>query len=273
MKYNYSNDDGASWELSSPDNELPCQIEVGVNVFSPYGHIVDIGNNTLYQTWHEGIQAIQGNPSQYRIYIYKSTDRGQSFPEENIITISPNLHPWGEASMVNVGGGCFIALARHTSPTEGGGHYHQFWSEDNCVTWQGELDDDIIFEPDAFYPAPAWLSFINYEGVGIVACYYTKRMNYPYNNPPEPSKLKIVFGLPKDLLDNSIYGWNHSTKKEIIPGGTGTYRSGYQSFFLPLNQYKGIGVYFKEDGNGLAYPIIVFTNIVGMMDVLIALGL
>jgi len=32
----------------------------------------------------------------------------------------------------------------------------------------------------------------------------------------------------------------------------------YQSFYHPLNQFKGIGVNF--DSNGVAYPIINFTN-------------
>ncbi|MEW6509315.1 MAG: hypothetical protein AB1432_16415, partial [Bacteroidota bacterium] len=107
-----------------------------------------------------------------------------------------------------------------------------------------------------------FLVYINYQGVGIVACYYTRR-------DTSPTKLKVVFGLAKDLLDGTN-GWNANTIKEIY-SYTLSGKVGYQSFFHPLSQYKGIGVSFESNGN--AYPVIEFMNISGMTNVLTILGL
>jgi len=64
-----------------------------------------------------------------------------------------------------------------------------------------------------------------------------------------------------------IHGWNLNTSNIIknLPinqGQNGTFASGYQSFYHPLNQYKGIGISFIENPNNhsQAFPIIVFTN-------------
>jgi hypothetical protein len=260
--YNYSDNDGLNW---SKEQTLDVQSNP---IFSAYGHIVDVGNNTLYQTWHGG--ALQGSLTYYRIYLYKSTDGGDTFLTDDIIVVNNTPQPWGEASMVNVGGGCFLLLARDN---ENYGSYQQFKSEDNCESWTKE-PNPVNFENDAYYPAPAWLSFINYEGVGIVACYYTKRMNYPYNYPPESSKLRVIYGLAKELL-SGINGWNYGTQMDVYNyDDIGTKLCGYQSFFSPQFQYKGIGVTFKETIIGdLAYPVIFFTHINGFTNVLTTLGL
>jgi hypothetical protein len=262
--YNYSDNDGLNW---SKEQTLDVQSNP---IFSAYGHIVDVGNKTLYQTWHGG--ALQGSLTYYRIYLYKSTDGGDTFLPDDIIVVNNTPQPWGEASMVNVGGGCFLLLARKNEkdPCEYN-HYIQFKSEDNCTTWeeQGTTEfEDPPLNPEGNYAAPPFLSFINYEGVGIVACYFTNRCELPYPT------LKVIFGLAKDLLEpNGYEKWNEYTEKLVYEYSSGTKLSGYQSFFQPLNQYKGIGVCFHEIVvNQTAYPVIVFTKINEMTDVLIALG-
>jgi hypothetical protein len=287
--YCYSDNDGASW---IPDNPiiLPHQLESQNNArFSPYGQLIDAGNGILYQTWYGGNPdpINPNNPSLFNLYIYKSLNGGESFKIEDIILVDDinNPRPWGEPSMVNVGGGCFLLLARKNECNPDGSneynHFRQFKSEDNCATWTNQGTTTFEAPPlscqvQHTYAAPPFLSFINYEGVGIVACYYTNRIT---------KILKVVFGLAVDLL-NGPDGWKDSTKKEIyyypcpeIPPQFATQgeRSGYQSFFLPNYQYKGICVCFNEiklsNNEYKAFPVIVFTEISGMKDVLLALGL
>jgi hypothetical protein len=270
MCYRYSDNDGVTWvpDLLYAPYELPHQsVGENNNVFSPYGHIVDVGNNILYQTWHGGLKD-NGLPSYYRLYLYMSTDGGSTFNE--IKYVNNDLQKWGEASMVNIGGGCFLLLARKNDNYLEYNHFIQFKSEDNCETWieQGTtiFEDPPPAPPPTRYAAPPWLSFINYEGVGIVACYFTNRFT---------KELKVIFGLAKDLLEDvdGNLNWNDNTKKVLDNYLSGSDdRSGYQSFFLPLNQYKGIGIVFKEVSEDIAYPVIVFTEIEGMTNVLVSLG-
>lgn len=160
--------------------------------------------------------------------------------------------------MVNVGGGCFIILSR----TEYSNMYTQFKSVDNCNTWINQGTFNILNSGDTSgTPAPPFLSLINYEGIGIIACFFTDRTT---------STLYVVYGLVNNILEGTN-GWNSNTVKNIICDGT--YRSGYQSFSLPVNQYKDIGVQFIEDGDYKAYPIVVFPNISDMKNVLITLSL
>lgn len=201
--------------------------------------------------------------------MYKSTDGGLTFP--TIISVTPDppnpdqRRPWGEPSLVNVGGGCFLLLAKKNDDFN---RFIQYKSENNCVTWIEQGTANFGESQLGDYAAPPFLSFINYEGVGIVACYYTNRGT---------KELKVIFGLAKDLLEGPG-GWNNSTIKLVLDYETVeppycADRCGYQSFFLPLNQYKGIGVTFFEKYDDVAYPIIVFTNVLGMKDILVALGL
>lgn len=262
MNYLYSDNDGSTW---SNEQSLPTTL----TGFLPYGHIIDVGNGVLYQPWYENnfIGPLPGNLSscRYRLNLYKSTDGGQTFTSVNIYDHTNSIQGgeqffYTEFSLVNIGGGCFIILVRKDGYDFQ--EYHQFKSENNCQSWISQ--GDTSFEQLGSYPAPPWLSFINYEGVGIVSCYYTNRGT---------QKLNVVYGLAKDLLENGPNGWNvHSPI--LILNYYGTLNSGYQSFFLPLNQYKGIGVGFKEtDVNDIAYPVVVFTSTQSMKDVLLALGL
>ncbi len=77
----------------------------------------------------------------------------------------------------------------------------------------------------------------------------------------------------EDLIDIGPSSWNLTTIKDIYNYAPSDWDNGYQSFFLPQNQYKGIGVGFKEVNSANAYPIVQFTNISGMKNVLVALGL
>ena len=268
----YSTEDGSPGSWSSPPLQLYGQ---QLSKYLPYGHIVDAGNGVLYQSWYEndytGLPSQGGNlyTCSYRLNLYKSTNGGDSFSAVNIMSHTNDNENflYTEFSMVNIGGGCFIVLARKDGLDFQ--EYHQYKSEDNCNSWYDH--GNTSFETlTGNYPAPPWLSFINFEGVGIVACYYTNRGT---------QKMNVVYGLAKDLLENGPSGWNGNTIKEIFdfwypqnPPAQYT-ASGYQSFYQPLNQYKGIGVGFKESGTYLAYPIVVFTNISDMKDVLIELGL
>ena len=155
------------------------------------------------------------------------------------------------------GGGNFLILARDNTKFS----FRQFKSEDNCQTWIDQGDTLFV---TSFYQSPPWLSFINYEGVGIVACYFTDRGQ---------KKAFVIFGLAKDLIDIGASSWNLTTIKDIYNYAPSDWDNGYQSFFLPQNQYKGIGVGFKEVNSANAYPIVQFTNISGMKNVLVALGL
>jgi hypothetical protein len=77
-----------------------------------------------------------------------------------------------------------------------------------------------------------------------------------------------------NLPISSANGWNLSPIKVIYTFPSGYTRSGYQSFFQPLNQYNGIGICFEDyTSSEVAYPLVKFTNISGMKDVLVALGL
>jgi hypothetical protein len=246
MNYRYSDNDGSTW---SSQQTLTNQSNTA---FSPHGHIIDAGNNTLYQTWY-GV-----NGSTYSLYLYKSTDGGSSFSTVKQIYSGTNLYT--EPSMANLGGGCFLVLSRINS----GSTFRQFKSEDNCDNWsdQGATSFET-WSSAANMQAPPFLVYMNYEGVGLAACYYTRR-------DTTPMKLKVVFGLAKNLLDGAN-GWNASTIKEIYSYTT-INKPGYQSFFHPIKQYKGIGICFESASN-YAYPKVVFTNTSSMINVLTTIGL
>jgi hypothetical protein len=166
--------------------------------------------------------------------------------------ISPD--PYSESSLVNVGGGCFLLLARINNQIN---KFKMFYSVDIGFTWTpfSGMTDFNYDEPQGSWAAPPWLSFINYEGVGIVACYYTIRINQPPTYPD--SLLKVIFGIAKDLLENGVSAWNK-----------------YSIFEWSEKQGSlHIGLTFQEPNTSYAYPVIIFTNISGMKDVLLALGL
>lgn len=252
MNYKYSDNDGSSWSSEQTLSTTPN------TQFGAYGHIVDVGNpnhnpsnNTLYQTWY-GV-----NGSTYSLNLYKSTNNGTSF--SSVIQIYSGTDQLSEPSMVNLGGGCFLVLAKINNGTT----FRQFNTQNNFTSWSSDGNTD--FETLSQNPASVWLSFINYNGVGIVACYYIDRDSTPY-------KLKVVFGLAEDLLTDGIDGWNDSTIEEVDLDSEST--SGYQSFFHPLNQFKGIGNTFVYGGSPSSrYPKIVFTPEDDMISLLETLGL
>ncbi|MBI4647257.1 MAG: hypothetical protein HY738_11885, partial [Bacteroidia bacterium] len=235
--------------------------------YSPHGHIVDVGknildnNNTLYQSWSGN----NGTGTTYKLYLYKSIDSGAHFYEADIKTIYSGAEQLSQPSMVNLGGGCFLVLAKKNDVNA----FRQFKNENNITESWNDYNGGITNFDDGLTsnPAPPWLSFINYQGVGIVACYYTKKNTTPHI-------LKVIFGLAKDLLEtNGHLNWNVNTKKAVYPDPpTGNNTLGYQSFFHPLNQFKGIGNTFEGVGN-VYNPKIVFTPQSGMINLLTTLGL
>lgn len=242
ISYVTSTNNGDSW--SSPQSAYD---QPGNTGFSPYGHIVDFGTGLLYQTWYE----VDG--STYLLRFSKSYDGGQSFPQQYISTIYSSNNPFTEPSMVNLGGGCLLVLSR----INGGTCFAQFKSTKFGNSWTGPLYTN--FETWTNGQNMPWLSFMNYQGTGIVACYYMRRDTSPY-------KLKAVFGLASNLIDNGISGWNSDTLIEVCDSTAG-YRSGYQSFFHSNFQFKGIGLYF-DCGATSSYPKIIFTPVTGLLNII-----
>lgn len=250
INYRYSDNDGTNWSsqftLSNNSNLI----------YSPYGHIIDVGNDTLYQTWYGN--TVSGT---YSLYLYVSTDGGNTFtPVSQPIYSGSNQYI--EPTMINVGGGCFITLAKINNGTT----FIQFKNENNLdpvYTWSQQ--GNINLESLTNIPGPPWLSFINYQGVGIAACYYLNKDSY---------KLKVVFALARDLLlTNGHLNWKtNNTTTDVYTFANSI--CGYQSFFHPLNQFKGIGNTFEGSGV-ISYPKIVFTPVDdpahGMIDILSAL--
>ncbi|NSW44630.1 MAG: exo-alpha-sialidase, partial [Bacteroidales bacterium] len=197
MNYRYSDDDGQNWSNQQ-------SLTTTLSGFSPYGHIIDAGNGVLYQPWYENnfIGPLPGNLTscRYRLNLFNSINNGQNFSNLNIYDHTNSIQGgeqffYTEFSFVNIGGGCFILLVRKDGYDFQ--EFHQFKSENNCQNWTSQ--GDTSFEQLSDYPAPPWLSFINYEGIGIVACYYTNRGT---------RKLNVVYGIAKDLLENGPSAWN-----------------------------------------------------------------
>ena len=83
--------------------------------------------------------------------------------------------------------------------------------------------------------------------------------------------------MAEDLLNDASFvnsgpkAWDvlSSIQPKVIQSNVGSDKnSGYQSFFHPQNQYKGIGICFAEISYTQAYPIIFFTPISGIIDVI-----
>jgi hypothetical protein len=252
--YRYSDNDAPTvYDWSS---EQPLGVQYN-SVFSPYGHIIDVGippdqeKNTLYQTWFGHYEKTE--QTTYTLNLYKSIDGGENFQSTDIINIYSGYEHFSHPSMVNLGGGCFLVLAR----IDNGTAFSQFKNDSNMVSeWSNpplytNFDSEMTIDP-----GPPWLSFINYQGVGIVACYYSNR---------NENTLKVVFGLASKLLKYGPIAWNDSPLIEIYPYPH-EMTGGYPSFFHPLNQYKGIGNTFE--GDQYFQNKIVFTNPMGMIDVL-----
>lgn len=235
----YSNDNGNTW--SSPQSVYS---QTG-SAFSPYGHLIDLGQGFCYQTLYEV------NSGTYSIKYFRSFSGGTywEFP----VSIYSGTLFLTEPSMLNLGGGNILVLTR----INGGTCFAQFRSTDYGNTWISTTPEYTNFESWSNGQNMPFLSFINYQGTGIVACYYMRRDVSPY-------KLKVVYGLASKIMRDGITGWNSSTIREVC-ASTGGYRSGYQSFFHPNFQFKGIGSYFDCNSNS-AHPVIVFPSINGMVN-------
>jgi hypothetical protein len=231
------------------------QTSISNNNYLPFGHIIDIGNNVLYQTWY----AYDTVEHYYSVYLYKSVDGGLTF--NTIKIIYEGYMQYSEPSIVNVGGGCFIALIRINNSNV----FRQFISEDNFETWTPPNGQgDTSFEVLSGVQSPPFLTYINFEGLGIVACYYTNR---------GANELKVVFAFASKLLNDGPDAWGNPTDPSHLPvinvikenfgENTSYVNSGYQSFFHPKKQFNGIGLGFADINYSIAYPEIFFTNLKG----------
>jgi hypothetical protein len=249
MNYIYSDNDGLSW--STPNillTQTPTQTST-IDRYVPFGHIVDFGNNLLLQSWH-GFN----NQDFYGVYIYKSSNGGYSF--DDIWIIYEGNDDLTEPTIVNIGGGCFLALIRINNSFV----FRQFISTDNGQHWTSQ--GDTSFEELSGYQAPAFLSYINFEGIGIVACYFTNRGTH---------QLKVIYGIAERLIEIGPDAWGKYNDPSNLPViniirenfgvNTSYVNSGYQSFYHPNKQFNGIGLGFAENYDRTeASPEIFFTN-------------
>jgi len=271
INYIFSDDDAGSFsQLNLFFDYTTINNLTSVTSFNCSGHIIDDGYN-LYQTWYGD----DGNGNFTLAYL-SSSDRGLNFDINSLEQFYADTIPLTEPSMVYLGGGCFLVLAKILSMPN---IYMQF-SYDPQNGWDPNPYQTSFESQQSIGGAP-WLSFINYHGIGIVACYYTIIVpDQPL--PPAPVNypaLKVVFGLAKDLLNNTINsnGWTQTTIKFIKTWSANDRPElGLQSFFHPFNQFKGIGVCFERAVSlpNSSYPVIVFTDTVSMIqDVLQNLNL
>ncbi|MEJ5352461.1 MAG: sialidase family protein [Melioribacteraceae bacterium] len=252
IAYRYSDDDGLTW---SSEYTINTQ---STNAYSAYGQLIEDENGYLYQTWH----GIVTSTSTYNVYVAKSTDNGLTWTSYNVYSGSIKCT---ESSLVYIGGGQFIIISR----IDGGSSFRQFKSSNYCQTWTDM--GDTTFETwtpatNGNVPMPN-LKYIDYNGIGILALYYTLR-------PTTPQKLKVIYGLATSVFNN-VSSWVASTIKEVYTYSTTSARNpGYQTFFHPENKFKGIGITIEElSDSGPAYPVIVFTPITGLQTLLNNLGL
>lgn len=249
IAFRYSDDDGTTWS-----NETSLNTESNT-AFSPFGKLIEDENGYLYQTWY-GI-----NSGTYTVYVAKSTNNGVSWTNKVVYT---GASAFTESSLVYIGGGRFIVVSRQ----ENGNYFNQCVSDNYCESWtnQGATNFDTWTPNDSSDVPMPHLAYIDYEGVGIVALYYTFRA-------ASPQKLKVVFGLATTVF-GSATGWVAGTIKDVYTHSTSPLRRpGYQSFFHPQNKFKGIGITYEEPSNVLAYPVVIFTPPTGLSGILTSLGL
>lgn len=232
--YIYSDNDGSTWS-----NQQQINTQSGTSAFSPYGSVIDIGGGVLFQTWYEVSSGV------YTLKFSKSTDNGNTFLTSNIFSIYSSNLTFTEPSMLNLGGGCLLVLSRINNGT----CFAQFRSNDYGITWNS-IPEYTNFDTWTNGQNSPYLSYINYNGIGIVACYYLRRDSSPY-------PIKVVYGLASDIVNNGISGWNPLTLRTVL-SSTGGSSSGCPSFFHPNNQLKGIGNYF-DCGTSSSHPVIIFT--------------
>lgn len=250
IAYRYSDDDGQTWSSEQTINPQ------GNNAYSPFGQIVEDENGHLYQTWY----GIYTPTLTYSVYVAKSTDNGVTWTTN--YQVYSGTTKCTEASLTYLGGGKFLLLSR----IDGGSTMQQFLSNDYCQTWinQGATSFETWTpQSNGMVPMPN-LQYIDYNGIGIVACYYTLRS-------ASPQLLKVVYGLATSLI-NGPSGWVASTIRTVhtyssIP----TANPGYQTFYHPDNKFRGIGITCEEQSDSYSWPIVVFSP-TSITNILTSLG-
>jgi len=251
IAFKYSDDDGNSWSseytLNTGSN----------NAYSPYGQLIEDENGYLYQTWY----GIITSTSTYNVYVAKSTNNGLTWTSYNVYSGTIKCT---ETSMVYIGGGKFILISR----IDNGNNFRQFKSEDYCQTFtdQGNTTFETWTPGDSGDVPMPNIKYIDYNGIGILALYYTLRS-------VSPQKLKVIYGLAINVL-NGVSGWVASTIKEVYTYSTNPLRRpGYQTFYQPDYKFKGIGITIEEPSSTVSYPVIIFTSVNGFSQILTNLGL
>jgi len=231
--------------------------------FGPYGHIIDtqdaLGNRVLIQTWYHCINIVGA----YSLMTYISKNNGVSFvPGPVIDSVGYNLtHP----SMVDLGGGDLLVLA---CPKAYPYQFQQYVSHDYGLNWIADTNlTQFDFGQPNDIPSPPFLSYINFEGVGIIICYYTHIFQIGSSNPPTvyqaiaPANEIVKLGL--NGITSTASSWcTYRKSLQTSPLQINT-NSGFESFFHPLNQFKGIGLTFSDTGTNpgnTSVPMIIFTE-------------
>jgi hypothetical protein len=256
--YSYSN----NFAILTPPSPLPISSVTG-DVYAPYGHILHIDDpNTvsevLIQPWYH----IDVNTGKSSLKTFISTNGGLNFQQGPKIS-DPSQGDFSHPSMIDLGGGDLLVLAidRSANPYE----YRQFVSHNYGSSW---VMDNSVIQIDTYLPgdipSPPFLSYINYEGIGLVICYWTHRGHG--NPPPNAPTVFQIIAPAKEIakLDginvlSTANEWNAVIKQpvKITSPLQVNSNSGYESFFHPLNQYKGIGISFSVDSLIHSYPQVL----------------
>jgi hypothetical protein len=225
--------------------------------FAPYGHILDLGIKGLWQTGY----FYDDNTQLYHLFI---ADTNSNFTIREIYPSVTVTERYINPSMVDLGGGYLLILAQDLdNPYQ----FKQFISSDYGLTWNPDpnltqFDSGTPSDPNS----PPFLSYINFNGIGLVVCYYTRLSSTGFY------EVRRVFALAKELINNGVSAWNIGPIKTCEGDYSQTAHSGYPSFYHPLNQFQGIGLNFYVDydtsspPNQISWPAIIFTEDDGIIS-------
>lgn len=193
LNYMRSDDDGLNWS-----GFLTLNVDSNPT-YSPHGQLIELPNGTLLQGWY----AING--STWKTYLYKSTNNGLSW---SVISVYSGSVKTTEPTLLHLGASFVLCVTRINE----GSAYRQFISGDLGETWtdQGSTSfESWAYNPaDSIYePSPCLFRFV-YNGALVCGLYFARR-------DLTPNVQKVIYGLPKNLIDNGVSGWNASTIKTV----------------------------------------------------------
>lgn len=242
MIVRYSDDDGATWS---------SEIDVTLPVTSPvltFWNVIDRlevdDNGDLLLTWY----GFSGT-SLYNLYVMRSTDDGLSWTH-NLVDTSPTAYK-NESSVVNVGGGDLLYMARVETAVAGSFVFEQYLSTDNGVNWttQGTTHFDITLY---VYAHPPMLRAFLLDGTLVVACYFVNRGSRRFH---------VCYATAAGLVANGVSEWTGKSVYTLdirLYGANLGWESGYPNVRHPDNDLKCEGIYSEETVNNDVCTISFF---------------